>query len=251
MSEHKVFQWNAKDFARECKSIDENFSSISYFFPSPCPYRASVQSFSGECQSFASERKVNRWECECFASERKSFKIYIFPPISFPWICFWRKIIDHWIWKIWHAKPLPPQPLGMWQFWASALTGLSPCFLWWDGSCLNPYLRLLPPRHCHPFIQHRLFVDSWTVVFLSHARPQKHRCGRGGNFRVQVSLCGPCGGKEGRYHNEEEEDDIGCRFGNKDKETLESFSVVYPIHTTFLTDAVTPEMVLWEERRGI
>jgi len=27
----------------------------------------------------------------------------------------------------------------------------------------------------------------------------------GGNFRVQVSLCGPCGGKEGRYHKEEEE----------------------------------------------
>ncbi len=107
----------------------------------------------------------------------------------------------------------------------SVVTGLSPCFLWWDGSCLNPYLWL--------FIQHRLFVDSWTVVFLSHARPLTHRCGRGVNFRVQVSLCGLCGGKEGRYHKEEEEDGIGCRFGNKDKETLESFSVVYLVHTTF------------------
>ncbi len=76
-------------------------------------------------------------------------------------------------------------------------------------------------------------MDSWTVVFLSHARPLTHRCGRGVNFRVQVSLCGLCGGKEGRYHKEEEEDGIGCRFGNKDKETLESFSVVYLVHTTF------------------
>lgn len=140
-------------------------------------------------------------------------------------------------WKYKNSKPLSPQPLGM--FWSISRNRIITLFFVVRWVMFKPVFVAAPAMalwNCHLFIQHRLYVDSWTVVFLSHARPLTHRCGRGVNFRVQISLCGLCGGKEGRYHKEEEEeeeDGIGCRFGNKDKETLESFSVVYLVHTTF------------------
>ncbi len=103
------------------------------------------------------------------------------------WTCFVEKSL--WIWlemitvklKCKNSKPLPPQPLGM--FWSISRNRIITLFFVVRWVMFKPVFVAAPTMalwNCHLFIQHRLFVDSWTVVFLSHARPLTHRCGGGG-----------------------------------------------------------------------
>lgn len=158
---------------------------------------------------------------------------------------------DHIEMKIWNSKSLPPQPLGMWPFWSIGNRIISLFFVvrW---SCFNPYLWPLPPSST-------VLADSWTVVFLSHAKATTTSLRQGVilGFRF-LSVVLAEESRDVTTRRRRRRRILDARLGNNPlKKHLRAFLWFIPFtqppfaHSLHLIDSVTPEIVLWEERRGI